>query len=282
MSRLRSLLQKDHWLEERASLQQSDTRSGTSVGDAPAPLVGVAAAEVTIEPGAWLVYHTDPHSRAADRYRLLRIRLQALWSTGKLRKLLITSPLPGDGKSTVAMNLATALSERGKRNVLVLEADLHHSPLVNNLGLRPGIGLAECLESGCDPLSAIQRLDPLNWYLLPAGASSTNPTELLQGPLLPTLLNKVANHFDWVIIDSPPVIPLSEVLSLKNHSDGSLLVVRASCTSQDAVEEATTLLGKQHIVGIVLNGVEEPDLVYHKYGYNNYSGGSPGSIKGEG
>jgi capsular exopolysaccharide synthesis family protein len=279
MSRLRSLLQKAQWLEEKASLQQPDARPGSVYGDAPAALSELPADHIVLKPGARLVYHTELHSAAADRYRLLRFRLQALWSTGQLRRLLVTSPLPGDGKSTVVMNLATAVSERGKRTVLVVEADLHHSPLAHNLGVHPKIGLAECLEGSCDPLSAIRRLDPLGWYLLPAGTVSGNPTELLQGPLLPELLDEVANHFDWVVIDSPPVIPLSEVLSLKSHSDRSLLVVRASRTSQAAVEEAVALLGKQHVVGIVLNGVEEPDLLYHKYPDPNFSGSSSAGDK---
>ncbi len=277
MSRLRSLLRQVNWLDEKPSLQ-SGSNSDPSPVTAPA-LHDLATDRVTLTPETRLVYHTDPHSAAADRYRLLRIRLQTARKLGKLRKLLVTSPLPGDGKSTVVMNLATALAEKGNRTVLVVDADLYQSPLARSLGVRAQPGLAECLADGSDPLTAIRYLEPLNWYLLPAGKATTNPAELLHGSLVPNVLETLANNFDWLLIDSPPIIPLSEVLTLKEHSDGSLLVVRAGLTSEDAVEEAITLLGKQHVLGIVLNGVEQSDMVYHRYGYGygRYSGYNGGS-----
>jgi capsular exopolysaccharide synthesis family protein len=270
MSRIRSLLQRANWLEEKASAPKA-VADGNQGRREAAGLSQIENDPVVIPPTSRLVYHTDPHSPAADRYRTLRLRLQPLWISGKLKKILITSPLPGDGKSTVAMNLATALAERGKRTVLLVEADLHHSPLAKNLGLAPRPGLAECLDSGRNPLELVRQLDPLDWYLLAAGGPSGNVTELLQGQTLPIVIDQLAAHFDWIVVDSPPVIPLSEVLSLKNHTDGSLVVVRARRTSQDAVEEAIALLGKQHVLGIILNGVEQADLVYHKYGYDYYN-----------
>jgi protein-tyrosine kinase len=273
MSRLHNLLQRANWLADIAGSPEADIRRDQGPGD-PAEFAAIPTDQVVVAPESRIVYHTDPHSAAADRFRRMRIRLQALWSTGKLKKLLITSPLPGDGKSTVAMNLATALSERGKRTVLLVEADLHYGPLTAKLGLSQRPGLAECLESGSNPLAAVRHIMPLDWYFLPAGKASINPTELIQGQMLPLVIDRLASQFDWLVIDSPPVIPLSEVQSLKSHSDGSLLVVRAGRTSQDAVEEAVTLLGKQHVLGIILNGVEQTGLVYHKYGYGKYNGAS--------
>src|SRR5215471_9925690 len=101
--------------------------------------------QAQIRPEARLVYHTDPGSPAADRFRFLRMRLREFAKTGKLKKLLITSPIAGDGKSTAVLNLATALSERGKRKVLVLEADLHRGAIAEMLKLRSWPGLSECL-----------------------------------------------------------------------------------------------------------------------------------------
>lgn len=274
MSRIRSLLQRASWLEEKASSPETVAGSNQGLTNGTR-LAHIQTEQVQIAPGSRLIYHTDPHSPAADRIRTLRLRLQPLWSAGKLKKILITSPLPGDGKSTVAMNLTTALSERGKRAVLLVEADLHHSPLTKNLGLPYGPGLAECLDGCPNPLELVRHLSPLDWYLLPAGEPRGNATELLQGQMLPVVIDQLAAHFDWIVIDSPPVIPLSDVLSLKNHTDGSLLVVRAGRTSQDAVEEAVALLGKQHVLGVILNGVEQSDLVYYKYGYDSYHGRSP-------
>jgi succinoglycan biosynthesis transport protein ExoP len=269
MSRISSLLQRATRFEEKASSPQATADTNPGILDA-AGLSQIETVQAVIPPGSRLVYHTDPHSPAADRYRTLRIRLQPLWISGKLKKVLITSPLPGDGKSTVAINLATALAERGRRSVLLVEADLHHSPIAKNLGLPLQPGLAECLQDGRNPLGLVRHLDPLDWYLLPAGEPCSNATELLQGQMLTTIIDELAKHFDWILVDSPPVIPLSDVLSLKNHTDGSLMVVKAGRTSQDALEEAIAVLGNQHVLGIILNGVEQADLTYHKYGYDNY------------
>lgn len=92
--------------------------------------------------------------------------------------------------------------------------------------------------------------------------------------MLSVIVDQLAAHFDWMVIDSPPVIPLSDVLSLKNHTDGCLLVVRAGRTSQEAVEDTIALLGKQNVLGIILNGVEQLDFV--KYGYGDYYARPPG------
>ncbi len=152
--------------------------------------LNIPVEEVHIDPASRIVFHTDPSSPAADRFRFLRMRLRELWNTKKLRTLLITSPLPEDGKSTIALNLATAMAEGGKRSVLLIEADLHRSPLTGQLGLKGGPGLGECLESGLNPLSAVRRLEPLGWYLLTAGQAQRNPTDLLQGDALSVVLQK--------------------------------------------------------------------------------------------
>jgi capsular exopolysaccharide synthesis family protein len=230
--------------------------------------------EVHVQPQSRIVFHTDPSSPGADRFRLLRMRLRGLWKAKKIRTLLITSPLPGDGKSTIALNLATALAEGGKRTVLLIEADLHRSPLAQQLGLKTGPGLAECLEGGLNPLSAVRRLEPLGWYLLTAGQPHSNPTELLQGDAPSVVMQKLSPHFDWILIDSPPVAPLTDALSLGRHTSASLLVSRAGRTPSDGLERAIALLGREHVLGIVLNGIEELDQLYS--GYYGYSGNGSG------
>jgi capsular exopolysaccharide synthesis family protein len=231
--------------------------------------LNIPVEEVHIDPASRIVSYTDPSSPAADRFRFLRMRLRELWNTKKLRTLLITSPLPEDGKSTIALNLATALAEGGKRSVLLIEADLHRTPFTGQLRLKDGPGLGECLEGGLNPLSAVRRLEPLGWYLLTAGQPQRNPTDLLQGDALSVVIQKLSPHFDWILIDSPPVIPLTDALSLARQANASLLVARAGRTPSEALEKAITLLGRQHVLGVVLNGVEEVDRLYS--GYYSYS-----------
>lgn len=230
-----------------------------------------------ILPETRLVFHTDPRSPGADRYRLLRMRLRELGSSGKLKTLLITSPLPHDGKSTVCLNLATALAEGGKKSVLLIEADLHQPILNARLRLKPWAGLAECLEGTVDPRSVIRRVHPLNWYLLPAGGSRVNASELLQTAALAGVMSKLTPHFDWIIVDSPPVLPLSDATSLTRYADATLLVARADQTVREAIDETIAIIGRQRVIGIVLNGVTSFDRSYSKHYQSYYSPKAPRS-----
>jgi len=228
---------------------------------APFPVV-----EARVSPDSRLAFHTDPSGAAADRFRLLRVRLREFWNAGKLKTLLITSPLEHDGKSTVTLNLAAALCERGKRSVVVVEADLHHSALTEKLGLTPWAGLADCLtDELIPPMSAIRRVEPLGWHLLPAGRPRYNAAELLQGPAFGQIIRRLSSAFDWILIDSPPAIALTDAISIQHHADGTLLVVRAAHTPREAVDEVVELLGRNKIVGIVLNGMEPRSNVYYRY-----------------
>jgi capsular exopolysaccharide synthesis family protein len=231
----------------------------------PLDLEEIPAEEVTLQPESRVIFHSDPHSSAADRFRYLRMRLREFWNTGRLKTLLITSPLPADGKSTTALNLATALSEKGRRRVLLIEADLYHSPLQQLLGLEERKGFAECLESGLSPERAIRRLASLEWFLLPAGKANGNPTELLHGEAVGQVIHKLLPRFDWLLIDSPPVIPLVDALLLKQHCNATLLVARAGHTPASLIEKSISLIGHENILGLVFNGVEQLDRKYSKY-----------------
>ena len=223
--------------------------------------------EVRIQPESRIVLVTDPESPGADRFRFLRMRFRELKEATNCRRFIVTSPWPQDGKSTIALNLATALAEGGKRTVLLIEADLHRPTLVQRLGLQNRPGFGECLERGLDPMSALRRLQPLGWYFLAAGSTLGNPTELLQSDSLSTVMQGLSPCFDWILIDTPPVAPLTDALSLSKHTDASLLVVRASQTPQRAVQEAITRLGPKNVLGIILNSAEELERMYsHYYG----------------
>ncbi len=221
--------------------------------------------EATITPESRIALVTDPRGSCADRFRFLRMRLRELKEVVNLRKLLVTSPMPQDGKSTLVLNLATALAEHGKRPVLVLEADLYHPSIAQRLGLQMRPGLAECLTDGVDPLMSLRRVEPLGWYLLQAGTARGNPTELLQSESLPGLLEHLSAYFEWILIDTPPVAPLTDAISLSRHADASLLVVRADRTTKTAAEEAISLIGPKHLLGVVLNGADGLNRTYSEY-----------------
>jgi capsular exopolysaccharide synthesis family protein len=219
-----------------------------------------------VPPESRIVMYTDPRSAGADRFRLVQIRLTSLQASRKLKSLLITSPLPEDGKSTVTLNLATGLSEEGKRPVLVVEADVHRPTLLEKLGLKGWPGLSESYRRGSDPMLAIRRIEPLGFYLLPAGQPAEDGSRLLQSDFASQLIKGLSSSsFGWILIDSPPSTPVADVVALKAQADATLLVVRAGETPREDIEEATRNLGHDHIIGIILNGVEGFDRTYSKY-----------------
>jgi capsular exopolysaccharide synthesis family protein len=161
------------------------------------------------------------------------------------------------------------LAEGGKRSVLCVEADLYHPTVCDALGVKAYTGLAEVLEDRADPLASILRLDPLGWYVLPSGGRQENPTERLSSEYLAVVITKLRQHFEWILVDSPPVLAVTDSLILSEQLDGALLVVRAGETPKESVEEALTLLGEKRVAGIVLNETKSLDLTYSKY-YGTY------------
>jgi capsular exopolysaccharide synthesis family protein len=233
--------------------------------DKAAILDRIPVERVDVVPSSRLVMITDPRSPGADRVRFLRMRLHEIRRRAKLKSIVITSPLPDDGKSTIALNLATALAEGGKRSVLLVEADLHQPALAKVLEVAARPGLAECIEESADPLLSLWHLDPLHVYILQAGLARGNPTELLQSVALPKLLERLSPYFEWILVDTPPVAPLTDALTISRVVDGTLLVVRAERTPKDVVEEAVEQIGTRHLIGIVLNAASGLNKVYSKY-----------------
>ena len=233
--------------------------------DRPFVLEHVSIDEANPQPGSCAALLMDPRGVGADRFRYLRMRLRELRHAAKLQSIVITSPDPEDGKSTIAMCLATFLAVGGKHPVLLVEADLHHPTLASVLGLEPRPGLAECLENKLDPLQAIRKIEPLGWYFLHAGDVKSNPAELLQPDSLAKLMQRLTPAFDWIVIDSPPVLPLTDALALSREVDATLLVARADRTPREALDEAIKLIGRKRLIGVVLNSAGHLTRRYSKY-----------------
>ena len=221
--------------------------------------------EIEVRPELRVIVHTDSSSPATDRFRLLQMHLRDLGTAGTLKSLLITSPLPGDGKSTIALNVASVLAEKGKRSVLLIDADFYQHGITKLLGLVGVPGVVDCLQGACNPMTAIRRIEPLGWCLLPSGPASGTPADLLQPERLTNFMRTLSHQFDWIVLDSPPVLPVTDSISLAQHVDGTLLVVRAGKTAKKAIEDTLALLGRQRVLGMVLNGIESLNQTYSKY-----------------
>jgi Mrp family chromosome partitioning ATPase len=262
MSKTDRFLKREIEKDGIASVSEEDFLPATERADLFLP---VATVVTPVSPESRIVVHSDPRCIGADRFRLARIRLKSLQASKGLRTLLITSPMPGDGKSTVSLNLATALSENGKQPVLLIEADVYRPSLVKKLEIATWRGLTECYQQSIDPMLAIRRVEPLGFYLLPVGRPADDDSFLQTKYAAQLIKQFAALSFSWIVIDAPPSTPVADILALKAQADATLLVVRAGKTPREAIEETTRNIGREHIMGVILNGVDGLDHFYSKY-----------------
>jgi capsular exopolysaccharide synthesis family protein len=202
----------------------------------------------------------------AEKFRFLAVRLRQLRLNRTLKKLLITSTIPQEGKSTVASNLACTLARRKQHKTLLIEGDLRRPTVAEKFGLGRRPGLCEWL-SGQSKTIDICRLEGLGFWFLPAGSTPENPLELMQAGKLPPLMEQLASWFDWIVIDSPPVLPLADTSIWSRLADGILLVTRRGITEKPQLLRGLEALERAKLLGAVVNGstnVAHSDY-YHRY-----------------
>ncbi|MCU1241326.1 MAG: capsular exopolysaccharide family [Candidatus Acidoferrum typicum] len=210
-----------------------------------------------------------------EPFRTLRTRLYQLRETAPLKKVLITSALAGEGKTFVVTNLGQAIARERERKVLLIDADLRNPSLHKPLGAPLSPGLSDYLRGEASDPEIIQHGQEGNLCFIPAGNPGRDPSELLSNGMLDKLLDRVAPLFDWVIIDSPPCLPVADANLIGGLCDGVLLVLRAQSTPSAAAEKARKELQKRKVVGVVVNFVEENQTYGDYYGHD----GDPGSPK---
>jgi protein-tyrosine kinase len=211
-------------------------------------------------------------SPGAEQFRTLRSRLYRLRRERHLRTLLVTSTVPAEGKTFVSLNLGQAIACQHEQRVLLIDADLRASSLHVPLGAPSSPGLADFLRGEADEYSIIQADAQNNLFFIPAGRPVSNPAELLSSMQLRALLDQLGPAFDWVILDAPPVLPVSDAGVLAGLCDGVLFVVRAGSTAFDLAQMAYQEFREKNLVGVVLNHVEE--RVAAAYGAYSYYGGN--------
>ena len=180
--------------------------------------------------------------------------------------------MPAEGKTFVTNNLAQAIVRQHDRRCLIIDADLRCSRLHVPLGAPPSPGLTDYLLGDADEATVIQHGHEGNLCFIPGGKEVPNPSELLLNGRLKTLLERVTPIFDWVILDSPPLLPVADASLLADHVDGVILVVRAASTPTGAAERACQELQGRNVIGVVLNAVEQSQT-YGSYYYAGYGYG---------
>ena len=224
--------------------------------------------DVSVKPASRMVFLTAPESLAAEKFRFLGVRLRQLQQSRPLKRILVTSTIAEEGKSMVSANLAGVLARRKRHKVLLIEGDLRRPVLAHQFGLVNLKGLAEWLRGDSDIVSNIYHLATPDFWLMPAGHPPTNPLELLQSGRLSTLMNEISAVFDWIIVDSPPLLPLGDTSVWQRLTEGALLVVREGATEKNPLERGLEILKKSDLLGVVLNSSSNGN--HHNY-YRRYA-----------
>jgi succinoglycan biosynthesis transport protein ExoP len=218
-----------------------------------------------------LVTLTNPASFAAEQYQNLRMKIERLRETRDLRVIAITSPGASDGKTVTSINLAGALARGAASRVLLIDADLRRPEVGNQLRIDgKAVGLADLVASDKVTLQqAANPFDAFNIDVIPAGNVSGPIHEVFRSERLPQLLTQARERYDYVILDTPPIVPVVDSALLARIVDGVLLVVSANKTPRKLLEEALNELDPAKVVGIVFNNDRRPlygyDTNYRRY-----------------
>ena len=203
-----------------------------------------------------LIVEVDPRSPRAEAFRSLRTNLQFIDAANHPRTLVVTSSLAGEGKSTMSANLALTMAQGGSR-VCLVEADLRRPKVLDYLGLEGAVGLTDALIGRAEVFDVVQPYGGTNLWVLGAGPIPPNPSELLGSTAMRSTLNHLASRFDYVVIDSPPTLPVTDAVVLSSLVDGVIVVVGSGVVQRDqlahALESLESVAGR--VLGLVLNRV---------------------------
>jgi protein-tyrosine kinase len=217
------------------------------------------------DPATMLFFHQEEEAGGREAFRTLRSRLFQIREKLPMRKILVTGSTGSEGKSFVAANLAQAMVQQRGQRALLIDADLRGPKLHLALGASAAPGLSDYLMGHSEEFAIMQRGPMENLFFLAAGTVVANPLELIANGRINLLLSRVEQFFDWIIVNSPPAVGISDAGQLANSCDGVLLVVRSNATPFDLAQRARDEFNGKKIVGVVLNGVDARSLSHPGY-----------------
>lgn len=217
-----------------------------------------------------LIVHQEAKSPIAEAYRTLRTNIQFVKAGEEVKTVMLTSAGPGEGKSTTAANLAVAMAQSGKK-VVIIDCDLR-KPVQHRIFGKMNKGLTNYLVESMEPGSLLVETEVESLYLLPSGPIPPNPSELLSSVKMLELLNYCKTQFDFIVIDAPPVVAVTDACVLASKVDGVILVLGAGQVRPEMAQKAKELVARAngHILGVILNRVEiDADHAYYYYYYGS-------------
>ncbi len=226
-----------------------------------------------------IVTQHDPKSPISEAYRTLRTNFQFATIKLKPKTVMVTSAVPGEGKTTTAVNLAVTMADRGMR-VLIVDTDLRRPNVHRVLRMERGPGLADVLREGLDPKSVIRPTRIENLWIISSGRVPPNPSELIGSDHMAALMGQLGDEFDLVICDAPSVLVVTDPVLLATHVDTCMMVVSTNNARRETVVRAKKLLttAQVDVAGVVVNGLETTRRHYYYY-YYYYDDGSQGRRK---
>ncbi len=201
----------------------------------------------------------QPDSPLTEQYRKLRTNLQSLNSKTPVKAITITSAIHGEGKTITSINLAISMAhDLNKKQILLVDADMRRPGVAKYLGIEAQAGLAELLTNGLDVNNTLLNIGIDNLTILPSGAIPKNPAELLASDKMAKLISILKSKYDYVIIDTPPVMPVTDATIVGPQTDGTIMVIKAEKTQQGVVKHTEDLLKQVQakILGYVLTNVQ--------------------------
>lgn len=245
-----------------------------------APILGVIAFDDGV-PAHPVILREDPRGAAAEAIRRLRTNLQFIAVAGESRSIVVSSSVPGEGKTTAAINLALSLADAGAK-VLLIDADLRRPCVADYLGLEGRVGLTTVLIGKAALADVVQPYADTTLDILPSGQRPPNPSELLGSVAMQALLEAASSRYDMVLIDSPPVLPVTDSAVLGRQVDGALVIAGMDRIHRPQIREALTSLetGGCQVLGLVINKISRREAgayVYERGYYYSSKGDDPGS-----
>ena len=218
--------------------------------------------------GVKLIAQSDPKNPAAEAYRVIRTSIQFAQAGKNLQAIMVTSCTPDEGKSLTIANLAVVLTQAGK-SVLVMDCDMRNPTVHKNFGLSNRVGLSSCISLGTALAEAVQETQVPGLYALTCGVVPPNPSELLGSERMQQLLQEAKEQYDYVLVDVPPVLPVTDTLLVGRIVDGVIIVIDSGNVKVEAARDVKQRLLRAgaNILGVVLNKVRSE---HHGYGYGYY------------
>ncbi|MFZ0800139.1 MAG: CpsD/CapB family tyrosine-protein kinase [Terriglobales bacterium] len=231
-----------------------------------------------LRPDSRLVCLADQGGLAAEKFRVLGLKLRHLRERRKLKRIVITSSIPEEGKSLISANLALNQSRSKILNTVLIDGDLRRPSLGSRFGFNRNLpGLSEVLRGERQLSDVVCKIEGSGLRFISAGVTPENPTELMQSGRLQQLLEQLEALFDWIIIDTPPVLPLADTPLWMKLADGVLLVIREGVSEKKQLERTVEVIDRSTMLGVVVNSCDSNEQKYYYARYGPVADGEESS-----